>query len=343
MLKIPRQRVLERWDTLPDNLKEALFSESNSSIVWQIGTLNHLSEEKISIMATIVGDVIFGFLHPDDLTREIQETLNLNPKIANSISREINRKIFAPLRSDLEKIYSPVTIMPEIKLPTKPEVEAKIEKEIEPKPLVEIKPEAEIKPKIEIKPEVEPKPAPLPTIPPVPAPTIPPTTIPSEKPFILQQETEPKPVGEKKRVSPPIIGWFKKEKPRPAAEAPIKVELEIFGQKAEEKKEPIVAKTEAPKQKVIHYREVEMPTPFGKAQGEPFGKPGIQPPKETQPPKTEVPMPPAIEAEKPVLPQEETEPQEEVKPQEEPAKPEEPKVISLDSFEVVKGKDKGLS
>ena len=78
MLKIPRQQVLERWDVLPNNLKEALCSDPNSGIVWQIGALNHLPEEKISMMATIVGDVIFGFLHSDYLAREIQESLNLN-------------------------------------------------------------------------------------------------------------------------------------------------------------------------------------------------------------------------------------------------------------------------
>ena len=103
MLKIPRQQVLDRWDTLPDNLKEALSSESNSDIVWQIGALNHLTGGKISMMATIVGDVIFGFLHSEDLAREIQESLNLNSQIANSISHEINRKIFAPIRNRFGK------------------------------------------------------------------------------------------------------------------------------------------------------------------------------------------------------------------------------------------------
>ena len=48
-----------------------------------------------------------GFIHPEDLAKEIKDALNLNPEIANSIADEIDRKIFNPIRTDLEKIYSP--------------------------------------------------------------------------------------------------------------------------------------------------------------------------------------------------------------------------------------------
>ena len=222
MLKIPRQQVLDRWDTLPDNLKEALSSESNSDIVWQIGALNHLTEEKISMMATIVGDVIFGFLHSEDLAREIQESLNLNSQIANSISHEINRKIFAPIRTDLEKIYSPASERPEIKSPTEPEIKLEIKaEEIKKAETPATKPTpAEIKKVIELKPAPFPTAPTIPAIPTVPAapaipvapePPIPTVPISNEKPFVLHQETEPRPVGEKSRISSsPASGWFKK-------------------------------------------------------------------------------------------------------------------------------------
>ncbi|MDP3052730.1 MAG: hypothetical protein Q8N22_02090 [bacterium] len=314
MLQISRQQVLERWDTLPDNLREALFSEINANIVWQIGTLNHLSEEKISTMAMIVGDVIFGFLHPDDLAREIQEALNLNPQIVNPISHEINRKIFAPLRTDLEKVYSPASAMTEIKPTIKSEPETKVEKEIEFKPSG-LRPEATTKP-IEI--TDLPKAAQLPKTeiqPPKIEPVISPKPISAEQPFIIHQETETKAFTEKKKTTMPTMGWFKKESSK-TPESPIKVELETFGQKIEEKKEPVVAKTEAPKQRIIHYREVDIPTPFGKTQGDPFGKQREQPQKEIAPQKIETPII------KPELPK--------------PITPSAPPVINLDSFSVAR-------
>jgi hypothetical protein len=115
-----------------------------------------------------------------------------------------------------------------------------------------------------------------------------------DKPFMIHQETEAQPVAEKKKSTLPSFGWFRKaapagqpEKPK-APESAVKVELETFGPKIEsvgttqkEKKEPPIARTEIPQQKVVHYREVETPTTFG--------KPTAQPPKEAQPPKMEMP------------------------------------------------------
>ena len=68
MQKISRQQALNRWDTLPDNLREALFSEYNSETLWKICEGQHLSEDKIYIVATLAGDVILGFLHPEDFS-----------------------------------------------------------------------------------------------------------------------------------------------------------------------------------------------------------------------------------------------------------------------------------
>jgi len=109
MLKIPRQQVLDRWDSLTDNLREALCSEQNADILWHVCQSQHLSEDKIGIVAILAGDVIMGFAHPEDLAKEIKNELNLNPAIAETIAAEINRKIFIPIKSELEKVYSPVT------------------------------------------------------------------------------------------------------------------------------------------------------------------------------------------------------------------------------------------
>lgn len=254
MLKIFQQQISERWDTLPMSLREALYSPEYGKTIWKIGVEYHLDDRKIGIIVGIAGYVILGFLQPEDVAKEIREGLNLNPEIANSIAREIDRKIFSPIKSDLEKVYSPVAELPEIKPKPKPEPTLPVQPEPEPQPSPEATAGAA-------------KPASFPTaqpeVPAEPLKTILTTPVPAEKPFILFKETEAKPVTEKKKITFPAIDWFKKKKP-PKTEAPVKVELEIFGPKIEEKKEPTIAKTEAPKQKVIHYRETEGATPFGK-------------------------------------------------------------------------------
>lgn len=108
MLNITRRQALKRWDALPMNLREALFSEYNSSVLWKICEGQHLSEDKIYKIATLTGDVLMGFTHPEDLAQEIKNETGIVMEIANAVSSDINRKIFVPIRSEIDKVYSPV-------------------------------------------------------------------------------------------------------------------------------------------------------------------------------------------------------------------------------------------
>lgn len=95
------------------NLREALFSEYNSSVLWKICESQHLSEDKIYKIATLTGDAIMGFMHPEDLAQEIKNETGIVMEVANAVSRDINRKIFIPIRSDIDKVYSPVAALAE--------------------------------------------------------------------------------------------------------------------------------------------------------------------------------------------------------------------------------------
>lgn len=108
MFKISRKQKLQRWDGLPLTLREALFSEKNFEYFVSICQKEHLSEDKIKIIGSLAGDVILGFIHPEDLTQEIKTALNINQEIADSVSKEINRKIFNPLKADIDGVYAPV-------------------------------------------------------------------------------------------------------------------------------------------------------------------------------------------------------------------------------------------
>ena len=89
------EQKLNRWDSLPETLKEALASEENSHLLLDILKKEHISEEKFQIVALLIGDVIFGFKHPEDLGKELAENLNLAKPLAEALSEQINRKIFA--------------------------------------------------------------------------------------------------------------------------------------------------------------------------------------------------------------------------------------------------------
>ncbi len=105
MLTISQQQIDNRYDSLPAVLKEALFSTDNADSLWNIGDGNHLSDDKKSDLAGIVGNVILGFIHPDDLAKEIAADLMIDNRLAQQLSEEVNKKIISPVRSEVEKIY----------------------------------------------------------------------------------------------------------------------------------------------------------------------------------------------------------------------------------------------
>ncbi len=114
-IQIPRQQIFDRWDTLSDKLKDAIVSETNSEIAWKAGEVEHLPKEKTQIVSRLTGYVLMGFVHPEDFAGEIKDALGINPNIAASIADTLNKRIFAPLKDELEKVYAPA--LPETQQP----------------------------------------------------------------------------------------------------------------------------------------------------------------------------------------------------------------------------------
>ena len=68
-----------------------------------------MPDEKIHAVARIAGYVYMGFLHPGDMAEELKEETNLDLKTCNAISAALDARVFAPLRSDIDKIYQPLS------------------------------------------------------------------------------------------------------------------------------------------------------------------------------------------------------------------------------------------
>ncbi len=91
------------------NLRESLFSEPNSDFLWKACLDEHLPNEKIYIVSKIAGYVLLGFLHPEDVAQEIRESTGIDIKTAEAIQEALNKRIFSPLRADIDKVYSPLS------------------------------------------------------------------------------------------------------------------------------------------------------------------------------------------------------------------------------------------
>ncbi|MBI2010872.1 MAG: hypothetical protein HYS89_01405 [Candidatus Colwellbacteria bacterium] len=105
MINIPLGKARERFDALPEHLKEVLFSEKSTDVIWDLGEDHHLNGERTKKIADLTGAVILGFVHPEDLAKEFQKEVNLPAQVANSIAEEINKKILAPIIDEITSLY----------------------------------------------------------------------------------------------------------------------------------------------------------------------------------------------------------------------------------------------
>ena len=105
---LTEQQLQKKYYFLPENIKAVLDSENNMETARQICRAHHLNdEEKVLVVEQLIGLILLGFVPADDLSREISENIHLNKKHADDISSEINRKIFASIKSEIDKIYVP--------------------------------------------------------------------------------------------------------------------------------------------------------------------------------------------------------------------------------------------
>ena len=115
MIQITKQQIDARWDILPVNLREILYSPDYGKIIWDVCEANHLTNEKIGKIAGLCGYVIMGFIHPEDLAKEIKNATGIHSEIAETIAKEIDRKIFTPIGNEIDKIYAPAETLAEKK------------------------------------------------------------------------------------------------------------------------------------------------------------------------------------------------------------------------------------
>ena len=223
------QKSISRYDSLTQILRNQFFSYENSETLYRIGRNNHLTDEKISLLARLVGRVLLGFLHIEDFKKEIVSTLFIDPRTADILFQEIQEKIFLYLRNEIKTAYEPLDeTTTKIRIGAEKAISLEDISDSGEKPIpVEITSES-------VQTETEPTP--------------------SSAPLILHTEEflteEERPVN---RGFLGMLGFFKSRRQNETKTPEIRAQIETFGDKKKEKTE----------KRVVHYSEFRTQlTPF---------------------------------------------------------------------------------
>jgi len=290
MLNLIFEQINDRFENLPERLKEAIFSPAIDATIIRLCQSYRLDNEKISAISRNIGEILFGFESYKNLSSDLQADLNIDNKLATAISQDIWSKILSPYNKELEEAYNPTippantTIMAEEIKTSPPPVDLRFLKKEEIMP-----PPASAQP-------IVPPPAPTPT--PIPA-------KPATGPAILfkpEASPIPPPTPTRKPSLGGLFGAFSRKETEPTKEK-IKVQIETSMPMPKPEEKSKVAKTEVPEFKVVHYTQFE---PQIKTSPESpkmiFGAPAPTTAKQTIPPPPATTPPAATSIVKPIPP-----------------------------------------
>src|SRR3989344_5523854 len=203
-------QIFQLYSQSPPDIQETAISVRAAEQLGNIALKHKLSDDQTIKTAQLLGLVLFGLLHPDELAANLQQELNIELAQAKTLYRNIWETLLRPIETSLRRIHGPIKAIEEIEIetefkpphpPIKPPV-AKIE---------EIKKEAVTPPPI--KPVAVARPAP-------PPPPIRPVLPKKEEPVPSRAEAYLNPIEEE--IKPPV--------PAPPRPVPPKAEkIEIGG------------------------------------------------------------------------------------------------------------------
>ncbi len=124
-MKYTKEQLWKLYENLPQDLKNAIFSEETANDIWNICTRNGIEEEDISEIAKAVGDVFLGITSPKELKSVLEREIKLSKEKAEKVFIEINRFILSSVKRSLSELYDmeyPAESKEEEKKPPKKDV-----------------------------------------------------------------------------------------------------------------------------------------------------------------------------------------------------------------------------
>jgi hypothetical protein len=121
--KYTKEQFWKLYRKLPPELQDALFAEETGNSIYEICKRNEVSENLDKIV-DLVRQVLMGFLPPGEFQETLEKELKLKKDVAKKVTQEINRLVFYPVKSDLEKLYK-IEIAPPAQMKVSPPVSEK--------------------------------------------------------------------------------------------------------------------------------------------------------------------------------------------------------------------------
>lgn len=113
-MKYTQQEIQEKYKTLPEELKNAIFSVESADIIQVVSRKYGLHIDQMGELASETGYVLLGFTKPENYIKNLKDRLQIDSQNAKDIALEINSQIFSKVKDFLKLHYEKDYIEPKI-------------------------------------------------------------------------------------------------------------------------------------------------------------------------------------------------------------------------------------
>ncbi|MFC1629843.1 hypothetical protein ACFL11_01340 [Patescibacteria group bacterium] len=112
--KYTPKEIDKTLQSLPDELKEAIFSMETADIIWQACEKQKIMDDRMTKTAEHTGHVLMGLIPPEDFQDVLEREVKIKKDTAKKIAHEINRFVFYPVKNSLAELHK-VEVKPSTK------------------------------------------------------------------------------------------------------------------------------------------------------------------------------------------------------------------------------------
>lgn len=122
MQEYTKEQLLTKFNSLPQELKQAIAGVKTSEIIQNISKKHHLQIDQMGELAAETGLVLLGLTKPEDYIKNLNNRLKINLKDARDIALEVNIEIFSKVKESLKKLHG-IGVSPVVNMPSETVVE----------------------------------------------------------------------------------------------------------------------------------------------------------------------------------------------------------------------------
>jgi len=106
MEELSKDELWAIYETLPETLKDAIFSEDTSDAIWNVCKLYDINE--VAKVSKIISQILMGLLPPQFLEDSLKDELKLKESTAKKATMDLEHYILNQYKEELDALYEGV-------------------------------------------------------------------------------------------------------------------------------------------------------------------------------------------------------------------------------------------